>query len=45
MRCNRKLNLTWVDSEHLEDATLQSDPTKYHKAWSQLTLASGCEFS
>ncbi|KAI0140183.1 CTP synthase [Hypoxylon sp. NC0597] len=42
MRCNRKLNLAWIDAEHLEDATLQSDPTTYHKAWSQLTVASGC---
>ncbi|KAI8957061.1 CTP synthase [Daldinia sp. FL1419] len=42
MRCNRKLNLCWIDAEHLEDATLKSDPTTYHKAWSQLTVASGC---
>lgn len=42
MRCNRKLNLVRIDAEHLEDATLQSDPTTYHKAWSQLTVASGC---
>ncbi|KAI1387030.1 CTP synthase [Hypoxylon trugodes] len=42
MRCNRKLNLAWIDAEHLEEATLQSDPTTYHKAWSQLTVASGC---
>ncbi|KAL7628191.1 CTP synthase ura7 [Parahypoxylon ruwenzoriense] len=42
MRCNRKLNLVWIDAEHLEDATLQSDPTTYHRAWSQLTIASGC---
>ncbi|KAI4869284.1 CTP synthase [Hypoxylon rubiginosum] len=42
MRCDRKLNLAWIDAEHLEDATLQSDPTTYHKAWSQLTIASGC---
>ena len=43
MRCNRKLNLVWIDAEHLEDATLQSDPSQYHKAWSQLTVASGCK--
>ncbi|KAI1484430.1 CTP synthase N-terminus-domain-containing protein [Biscogniauxia mediterranea] len=42
MKCNRKLNLIWIDAEHLEDATLRSDPTTYHKAWSQLTIASGC---
>ncbi|KAI1763441.1 CTP synthase [Hypoxylon sp. FL1150] len=42
MRCDRKLNLSWIDAEHLEDATLQIDPTTYHKAWSQLTVASGC---
>lgn len=43
MRCDRKLNLSWIDAEHLEDATCKIDPTTYHKAWSQLTSASGCK--
>ncbi|RSM10975.1 CTP synthase [Fusarium oligoseptatum] len=41
MRCNRKLNLVWIDADHLEDAMLESDSPKYHKAWSQLTAAAG----
>jgi CTP synthase len=41
IRCKRKLNLIWVDSEHLEDETRQADPTKYHKAWHDVCSASG----
>ncbi|KAF5006768.1 hypothetical protein FDECE_6890 [Fusarium decemcellulare] len=41
MRCNRKVNLVWIDADHLEDAMMQSDSNKYHTAWSQLTAASG----
>ncbi|KAJ4212094.1 CTP synthase ura7 [Fusarium solani] len=41
MRCNRKLNLVWIDADHLEDAMLEGDSPKYHKAWSQLTAAAG----
>ncbi|KAL1887749.1 CTP synthase ura7 [Ceratocystis pirilliformis] len=41
MRCNRKLNIKWVDSELLEEKTLKSDPTKYHKAWHEVCTASG----
>lgn len=41
MRCDRKLNLVWIDADHLEDTMMQSDPAKYHNAWSQLTVASG----
>jgi CTP synthase len=41
MRCNRKLRLVSVDSEHLEDAALQKDPTKYHKAWNTICEAKG----
>lgn len=41
MRCNRKLNLIWVDSEHLEDATQQSNPGKYHKGWHEVCTAAG----
>ncbi|KAH8690890.1 CTP synthase [Talaromyces proteolyticus] len=41
MRCNRKLNLVSVDSEHLEDSTQKSDPTKYHKAWNAICEAQG----
>ncbi|KAH8907741.1 CTP synthase [Coniochaeta sp. PMI_546] len=41
MRCKRKLNLIWVDSEHLEETTQLSNPTKYHKAWHDVVSARG----
>ena len=41
MRCNKALRINWVDSEHLEDATQDRDPTKYHQAWQVVTTASG----
>ncbi|KUJ09165.1 CTP synthase [Mollisia scopiformis] len=41
MRCNKALHINWVDSEHLEDATQDSDPTKYHQAWLSVHTASG----
>ena len=41
IRCKRKLNLIWVDSEHLENSVRQTDPTKYHKAWHNVCSASG----
>ena len=41
MRCNKALRIKWVDSEHLEDATQDSDPTKYHQAWHLVHTASG----
>ncbi|KAK9775498.1 putative CTP synthase [Seiridium cardinale] len=41
MRCRRKLNLVWVDSEHLEHDMQQKDPTKYHNAWKAVCEAEG----
>jgi CTP synthase len=41
MRCNKALRIKWVDSEHLEDSTQDSDPTKYHQAWHLVHTASG----
>lgn len=41
MRCNKVLNIKWVDSEHLEDSTQDSDPTKYNLAWNVVRTASG----
>jgi len=41
MRVRKRLNLTWVDSEHLEEATQQSDPAKFHKSWHDLITANG----
>ncbi|MBE3042429.1 hypothetical protein IMZ48_07595 [Candidatus Bathyarchaeota archaeon] len=45
MRCGRKLNLTNVDSEHLEEPMLAKDPAKYHKAWQSLSKAQGVSTS
>ncbi|ORY05172.1 CTP synthase N-terminus-domain-containing protein [Clohesyomyces aquaticus] len=41
MRCRRKLDLQWVDAEHLETSTRDSDPAKFYKAWHSLCTASG----
>jgi len=41
MRCKRRLNLIWVDSEHLEHVTLGNDPAKFHKAWHEVCTAGG----
>ncbi|KAL1623309.1 CTP synthase ura7 [Neofusicoccum ribis] len=41
MRCRRKLNLIWVDAEHLEPSTRSSDPARFHKAWHEVCTASG----
>ena len=41
MRCKRKLNLVWVDSEHLESQNVDQDPVKYHKAWHDMCTADG----
>ncbi|KAH9883614.1 CTP synthase N-terminus-domain-containing protein [Xylariomycetidae sp. FL2044] len=41
MRCNRKLNLIWVDAEHLEEGTRNTEPAKFHKAWHEVCTASG----
>ncbi|KAH6603408.1 ctp synthase [Trichoderma cornu-damae] len=41
IRCKRRLNLIWVDSEHLEDSTREASPALYHKAWHDVCSASG----
>ncbi|RDA94745.1 hypothetical protein CP533_6729 [Ophiocordyceps camponoti-saundersi (nom. inval.)] len=41
MRCGRKLNLVWIDAEHLEDAAKEADPISFYKAWHQVSTASG----
>ncbi|KAF2270065.1 CTP synthase-like protein [Lojkania enalia] len=41
MRCRRKLDLQWVDAEHLESSARDSDPAKFHKAWHAVCTASG----
>jgi len=41
MRIGRKLNLRWIDSEHLEPKTQAAEPEKYQAAWDALRTASG----
>ncbi|KAH8704588.1 CTP synthase-like protein [Phaeosphaeriaceae sp. PMI808] len=41
MRCKRKLDIRWVDSDHLEQKCQTSDPAKYHTAWNEVVKASG----
>ncbi|CRG87741.1 CTP synthase [Talaromyces islandicus] len=41
MACNRKLNVIWVDAEHLEPHTQNGDPAKFHKAWHDVCTAQG----
>jgi CTP synthase len=39
LRCNRKLELHWVDSSDLEIETLNTLPVKYHSAWKAVCSA------
>ena len=41
MRCGKKLQIVYVDSEALEPAMRDSDPATYHKAWHNLCTAQG----
>ncbi|RYP21445.1 hypothetical protein DL765_002235 [Monosporascus sp. GIB2] len=41
MRLRRKLDLHWVDSEHLEPNTKVEEPEKYEEAWEAVKAASG----
>lgn len=41
MRCQRKLHIEWVDAEHLEPKTRDSNPASFHKAWHNVCTASG----
>jgi CTP synthase len=41
MRCKRRLELKWVDSEDLESPTRDRDPAKFHKAWHDVCTADG----
>jgi len=39
MHCKKKLNLVWVDAEHLEDGAAK--PAEFHKAWHSVCTADG----
>jgi len=41
MHLGRKLNLHWVDSEHLEPKAKVNEPEKYQKAWDTLKKTAG----
>lgn len=41
MHLRRKLNLVWVDAEHLEPQTKSTDLDRYTKAWQDVRSASG----
>ncbi|KAJ0122473.1 ctp synthase [Diaporthe amygdali] len=41
MHLRRKLNLIWVDAEHLEPKTKSTDGEKYNEAWQAVRTASG----
>jgi CTP synthase len=41
MRCRRKLDIRWVDSDHLEPKCQQSEPTKFFSAWNEVVNAHG----
>jgi len=41
MHLRRKLNLVWVDAEHLEDSVKTTAVEKFNKAWDALRAASG----
>ena len=41
MACHRKLDLRWIDAEHLEDPSKEESPQLYHEAWSTLHKANG----
>lgn len=38
---HRKLNLVWIDATNLENATRESSPEAFHKAWHELCTADG----
>ncbi|GAO50845.1 CTP synthase [Saitoella complicata NRRL Y-17804] len=41
LRCNRKLEILWVDASDLEPARSTSSPVQYHKAWHAVCQADG----
>lgn len=41
MKCKRNLRITYVDAEHLETQTNESDPASFHSAWHAVCTAVG----
>lgn len=41
MACERKLNFIMVDASHLEDATKESSPVDFEKAWDVVRTVDG----
>ena len=41
MHCKKKLDLIWIDSSNLEDATQKTSPAEFYKAWHAVSTADG----
>jgi CTP synthase len=41
MHCKKKLDLVWIDASHLEDATQETSPAEFYKAWHAVSTANG----
>lgn len=41
MRCNKKLNLIWVDASNLEEQARTDNPAEFHSAWHAVCTANG----
>lgn len=41
MRCNRRLEIVWIESTDLEAAAQDANKAKYHRAWGDLCEADG----
>ena len=41
MHCQKKLNLIWVESSHLEEDHQSINPAEYYKAWHAVSTADG----
>jgi len=41
LKCNRRLDIVYIESSDLEEKTKEQEPGKYHTAWSKLTECNG----
>eukprot|EP00124_Ichthyophonus_hoferi_P005527 Ihof_evm1s825 gene=Ihof_evmTU1s825 len=41
LMCDHKIEMEWIEAEHLEKETLEHNPAKYHDAWGRLCTAKG----
>ncbi|RMZ68017.1 CTP synthase [Pyrenophora seminiperda CCB06] len=45
MRCRKKLDICWVDSDHLELKCQTTDPAKFHDAWHKVVKAAAAKWA